>query len=449
MFVLVLIILPLVAFGQQRVSSDVPYSTLLPITARRERNLDHLDIETISYYLGIDPVTLEPLKKAPAQVGFDVAVMFYAQWCQNCHALAPYWDRIATHVRAGTKDSNLIMGLFNCELDTQHMQLCDTVGVQHYPTLLFIGTPPFRDHGFLSNILSTRSRAKNVAPLPNTVKFQGNWQYTESILDWIRAMQALSNWNKSSFLKSLRRGLLGFLKKPQPHDHSAALPVGLPVASDANDISSAQLSLLERRLKVIQEDSAKLEKLATHASLLLNSVIFPPSTKDAFSVLKEANGWDKANQDAVMKVLRNCVAELSLDYCSRVSTQVTMDYIAQMDSNATTPYNFTEIEVILINQIKEKEPFCAIFDECLEEDFVSEKCRPDKCPFNDQVACRYMTACFEESIQQEYAVALGIVKEGEPFPPKEQQATVTTPAADSGSGEKKGKSGGWGLFSKK
>lgn len=60
-------------------------------TARRERNLDHWDADTLVYYLGIDETTgkVSPDHEYP---GYDTAVMFYAQWCQNCHAFAPTWD---------------------------------------------------------------------------------------------------------------------------------------------------------------------------------------------------------------------------------------------------------------------------------------------------------------------------------------------------------------------
>jgi hypothetical protein len=47
---------------------------------RREQYLDHLDSDTLAYYLDEYP-------------GHDVAIMFYATWDQYSHTLAPYWAR--------------------------------------------------------------------------------------------------------------------------------------------------------------------------------------------------------------------------------------------------------------------------------------------------------------------------------------------------------------------
>jgi len=63
---------------------------------RREDSLDHWDSDTLAYYLDNYP-------------GYDLAVMFYAQWDTNSHQLAPYWNRIAVALDAGSTQSNLIM----------------------------------------------------------------------------------------------------------------------------------------------------------------------------------------------------------------------------------------------------------------------------------------------------------------------------------------------------
>jgi hypothetical protein len=57
------------------------YSVKGKITrVRREKHLDHLDSDSLAYYLDEYP-------------GHDVAIMFYATWDQYSHALAPYWAR--------------------------------------------------------------------------------------------------------------------------------------------------------------------------------------------------------------------------------------------------------------------------------------------------------------------------------------------------------------------
>ena len=112
--------------------------------SRRERNLDHWNAETLAAYLGLDPDTAKPLEE-DNYVGIDAGIMFYAQWCTNCHQFARVWDTIGQLLHAGTTESNLIMVLFNCELDQQHTRLCDAAGVTHYPTLMYVGAGPYYD----------------------------------------------------------------------------------------------------------------------------------------------------------------------------------------------------------------------------------------------------------------------------------------------------------------
>ena len=63
---------------------------------RRDNKLDHWDSDTLAYYLDNYP-------------GYDLAVMFYASWDQNSHALAPHWNEIAFNLDAGSSQSKLIM----------------------------------------------------------------------------------------------------------------------------------------------------------------------------------------------------------------------------------------------------------------------------------------------------------------------------------------------------
>eukprot|EP00545_Synedropsis_sp_CCMP1620_P007543 CAMPEP_0119015850 /NCGR_PEP_ID=MMETSP1176-20130426/11686_1 /TAXON_ID=265551 /ORGANISM="Synedropsis recta cf, Strain CCMP1620" /LENGTH=436 /DNA_ID=CAMNT_0006969173 /DNA_START=8 /DNA_END=1321 /DNA_ORIENTATION=- len=419
-------------------------SDLAPTVAktRRERFLDHLDPETLAYYLGLHPTTLEPIEQAEGDyVGFDVAVMFYAQWDQNSHALAPYWDNIGERLKAGSKQSKLVMGLFNCELDYQHVQLCAKAGITSYPTMLFIGAGPFHDTDPFTSIVGKDRSAgpAGAAPLPRTVKFQGNWQYTDSVKDWVKAMQGLSSWHKftdQGMLKNFRKGLMGFFHTKKFDKSSLSLPIGVPggtvVASDV------QTSVLENKLDVVEAEGKLMEKAATHASLLLDNVLFPPENQDAFSTLLETGGWDKTSPHAELQVLRTCVTELSLDYCSRLSTRVTSEYLekAVQSGVEVDMSNIEEIEEELRQTLAAIEPYCALYDECYTTDFAAEQCRPATCPLQ-AVGCAYLTACFDETVETEYAVALGLIKEGETFPPPAVQKKP--PAGDS-------KSKGWGFF---
>ena len=340
--------------------------------------------------------------------------MFYAQWCQNCHALAPTWDAIATHLHAGSQSSKLIMALFDCEQSYRNMQLCTAAGVQHYPTLMFIGDGTYHDTDIISKTVMGKKSAgpAGPSPIPWTVKFQGQWQYADSVLDWIRTMQGISRWHKwtsEGFLRYIRNGLLGFLRpKRLTKKKLQSLPVGIPSTGNTD----AQVSLLETKLEQTKEDGKLMEKAAAHAGLLLDAVLFPPKNDtDVFMKMNETGAWDTDKATPVTQVMRACTIELSLDYCSRLSTHVTNDYVDEM-ANMTEYPPMDEIEALLRDRIGQQEPYCALFDDCMVQDFSSKECRPAKCPFKD-AGCRYTAACLDSTIEKEYAVALGLIQEGE------------------------------------
>ena len=125
------------------------------------------------------------------------------------------------------------------------MQLCKAAGITHYPTLLFIGSGPFYDTDPISKILFGKKSAGMMgeAPVSNTVKFQGNWQYYDSVLDWIKTMQALSRWHTWStkgFGKRLRSFFLPERKQ------NKQLPLGVP--NKGSSISSTDVAVLEKQV---------------------------------------------------------------------------------------------------------------------------------------------------------------------------------------------------------
>jgi len=495
-------------------------------TARRERNLDHWDADTLAYYLGVNVKTGEPLPTSIEQddegdgiqvrqyAGHDAAVLFYAQWCNNCHSVAPYWDAIATHLNAGSVQSKLIMGLFDCEQDYQHMQLCTAAGVKNYPTMMFIGAGPYHDTDPLTSAIMGKDKSAGLmgaTVLPHTVKFQGNWRYADSIMDWISTMQGLSTWHQwttDGFLRHVRNGLLGiFFPKASKKKKSLnqSLPVGVPVtgsvgaststttsasssamSNEASSLLTAEMKELKSQLETVKEESKEFGKLATHASILVDNVLFPPASStpttstdensnttaatttavvDVYTVLNEKGAWDETDltSNKELSILKVCALEMSMDYCKRLSTHETNDYIEELDATTTVGQNldnypsFVEMEQIIKDRIATAEPFCSIFDECLVEEFKSERCRPTSCPFQQDVACRYVTACVDETIQTEYAVALGFITEGESWPPQPTSASgasataaAAAAAAAAGAGSQDaaaaaGGGGGWGM----
>lgn len=428
-------------------ASQKTYETLI---SRRERNLDHWDAETLAAYLGLDVDTAKPLPDSEHQyAGIDAAVMFYAQWCKNCQRFAQIWDTIGTLVHAGTTQSNLIMALFNCELNDQHTRLCNAAGVTHYPTLMFVGAGPYADSDPVSTFLLKDKAAGpyGATTLKRTVKFQGDLNIGDSVLDWIRAMQGLSKWYKwghtdGGWLKTIRSLFFNpFDKKKGKQDvQKTALPVGIPpVFGKTSGESTKSAYVLQKELKESEGkvSSMKIElqeyELATsHAGHLIQSFLFPKMADvadegtskkalDVFAVLDEVKGWNSKlsspgnsttetklsieNDEGV--IMKACVMGLTLDFCTRLSKKLTTDYLDSLDHLEQSKYpSFTEMEAQLRVILNETEPFCGIFDDCYAKDFKGEECRPSTCPFKNDGACRYVGSCLTEPIMSEYKDAL-------------------------------------------
>jgi len=393
---------------------------------RRERNLDHWDSDTLAYYLDEYP-------------GYDMAVLFYAQWDSHSRTLAPYWGKIAEKMDAGTSNSNLIMALFDCELNTIHMELCQAAGITHYPTMMFIGSGPYYDTDPITRTMFGKTAAGVLgnAPIPNTVKFQGNWQYTDSIEDWIRTMQALSNWHNWSTTglgKKLRTFFL-----PQGIKN-IALPIGIPgrvgggsggssstggstttnpSSSDSfsSTASSKEVEGLKAQLEKAQDSVGEMKKSISRSSDFLDAILVNgKNASDMYTVLDQQKAWTSATNTNNMttKVLLTCVQELSLDYCQRFTTGLANIFVDDMMSTGKTAQEILameNLEDLLMERVKQEEPYCALLDKCIVSDFAEESCRPNKCPFTNIGACQYLTSCTNPSLQKEYADLL-TAKEG-------------------------------------
>jgi thiol-disulfide isomerase/thioredoxin len=424
--------------------------------ARRERNLDHWDAETLAAYLSLDAETAKPLNE-DTYTGIDAAVMFYAQWCSNCHSFAPVWDTIGQLVKAGTTESNLILALFNCELNQQHMKLCDAAGVTHYPTLMYIGSGPIVDSDPVTKKILGKKAFGPYGPtkLARTVKFQGNLNIGDSVLDWIKAMKGLSTWYKwnhmeGGWLKGIRGLFKNPFKKQSSQTKQNALPVGVPGMSSSrlsggNTASNTPVSTakLERDLKkaesLAKEATKQLEdsQLASrHAGYLIDAFLFPQSNDDTdqsfvdvFSEMNATSAWDAKIEDGSNDeklILKSCVVDMTLDYCTRLSTKVATVYLNSLDSVPDTEYpSFAKMEEHLREIIKQTEPYCSMFNECFESEFTNTECRPAVCPFQKDGACRYVAACLSEYVQEEYKEALQ-KDESSSIQKSDSKTTVTT-----------------------
>lgn len=424
--------------------------------SRRDRNLDHWDADTLAAYLNLDPDTGKPLPEgtSPGYVGIDASVMFYAQWCTNCHKFAPVWDTIGQLVKAGTTESNLIMALFNCELNEQHTRLCDAAGVTHYPTLLFIGAGTYHDTDMISKAVRGDKAAGpyGVSKIDRTVKFQGNLNIGDSVLDWIKTMQGLSTWHKwnhyeGGWLKSARALFGNPFGKKVKMVQNTALPIGIPptlgtggqVASNEATRSDSKLSphVLKKELEKSETKISALDKdlkdsklATTHAGYLIESFLFPSTRivvdgkgenktihSDVFATMVEKDAWDasyEAGQEEFSDnlLLKSCVVDLTLDYCTRVTTRLTTEYLATLKDLPDSEYpSFSEMETELTEYIIKDEPYCGTFSDCNAKGFKPEEtCRPKTCPFERETGCHYVASCLTDSIKEEYKEAWEEVK---------------------------------------
>lgn len=467
--------------------------------SRRERNLDHWDVPAAAAYLGLHPETLAPLpvrvsesspsgadaaelgaaaspRLADEYAGHDAAVLFYAQWCRNCHAVAPSWDAIATHLNAGSRSSNLIMALFDCEKNTRHAELCLAAGIKAYPTLMFVGSGEFHDTDpITSSILGEDKSAGpfGASPLRRTAKFQGNWQYADQILDWVNVMRGLSSWHsmsESGPLRFFRNGMFNFITGGKASKYGKgnkgkeeSLPVGVPPGfqaelrgAGATTASAQEVKDLETKLNTTVQEKELYERAVTHSGYLLESVLFPPAEgdssapKDPFSILGKSEAWFQnvttlppgSPNSEHPSVVRSCVIELALDYCTRVTTRATNAYLEELGAiPESDPFpSMAEIEARLLSDVNEVEPYCGLVESCILGNFEDEGCRPAMCPFRNEAACHYLMSCMDPNVQDEYGVALGLIERGEKLAEKDLGSKASV---GSGKEEKQGDGGCW------
>ena len=110
----------------------------------------------------------------------DLGIMFYAPWCKYCKQLLPSWATIS-ELTAGKK--NLVIGKFNCEGSSVHVDLCKKLVVDRYPTLLFLGYGNFNQ--------GPNGALIGKSPNPRLVRFVSDI-YPEAVYDWITMLSFLS-----------------------------------------------------------------------------------------------------------------------------------------------------------------------------------------------------------------------------------------------------------------
>ena len=250
-------------------------------------------------------------------------------------------------------------------------------GIIAYPTIMYVGSGEYHDTDVLS--ISVLGKDKSAGPygattLRRTVKFQGNWQYGDQLLDWVSIMKGLSSWHavtESGPLRGLRNGIFrlitggkykGGKKGGSKMGKEGSLPVGVPptfqtelrgmgsvgsaggsvgsaaAGSVAGAVNAQDVKDLELKLNTTTEEKKLYEKAVTHSSYLLDGLLFKNSknaantdtpSRDPFTILTNSNGWytnattlptTATPNDEHPTILRSCALELSIDYCSRVTT---------------------------------------------------------------------------------------------------------------------------------
>lgn len=448
----------------------------------RKNNLDYFNVETLDYFLSLDA---NANHQTTSTLDYDVAVLFYANWDRNSHVIAPMWGQIAHLLQAGTVDSQLVMGLFDCELDAQTSQLCNKAGITHYPTVMFLNT-------------QTLQPLQRQFP-KHATKFQGNWQYGDAMLDWVKSLKYLSKWHQQGVGKRLRSFLWNILTGQAKHKTKEELPLGIPTASTttggggASSSTSATLSA-ENKMKMdeLQKEVTDMKDLAVRTGVMVEAMLFPHTSKDhgeeliaatlthdpnnvnktftdmfqLINRLEDGNGWtakaDSASLDT--QILRTCVQDISLDYCQRFAEVLAESVIHDLlpDSYETSTAQeqdetLTNIQVEMMRRLRAEEPYCGVLEECIISEFsASPDCRPAGCPFQDTIACRYVTTCLSENMQNDYAKAMGIDdyivnKRKEKEETKAGQAAAkpagegAQPTQEDTDGAKQKKGGMWGL----
>jgi Thioredoxin len=392
----------------------------------RHDHLDYFDVETIQYYLKstststttstATSTTTTTTKDTILSFDYDVAIMFYVQWSSHCHTLAPMWDQISRILNAGTIESKIIFGLFDCEDTKQHELICQSIGITKYPTLAFLSMAG------MNHPLSFKE------PRHMTI-YKGNWQYGDAILDWIRTLSTLSQWHRSNWIQKIRNIIFKQHTKKtsvRQQQQQQSLPIGIPQSMiDAQELQSLRkemnktVSLAKRASSLLEVLFVPIQYNDTMTYPILNE--YTGGTKnytDVYGMLHERNAWKTDTTTTTIMttstiynvIVRTCTCELTMDYCDRLSNHFMNQWIDlwPLDQKLTDEA-FILFQKQLNNYMNHTESHCIYMDECSISNFTKSFCQPITCPFHDRMACRYLTACLTDRIYNEYDNALGLV----------------------------------------
>mmetsp|Transcript_20613 Transcript_20613/g.19954 ORF Transcript_20613/g.19954 Transcript_20613/m.19954 type:complete len:209 (+) Transcript_20613:245-871(+) len=110
----------------------------------------------------------------------DMAIMFYAPWCERSRKLSKSWEKIAI-VLSNNKD--LIVGQFNCEKPAGNLELCTKLGIERFPSVFFLG--------YDNRQLLPKKEDLFMNPHPRFIRYTATL-YPNAIYDWIRMLNLVS-----------------------------------------------------------------------------------------------------------------------------------------------------------------------------------------------------------------------------------------------------------------
>jgi thiol-disulfide isomerase/thioredoxin len=111
----------------------------------------------------------------------DLAIVFYVPWCEYCKHMFPVWQSIAALTK---NNKNLVLGKFNCEFSADHTSICQSFGVDRYPSIYFAGYGNFNQ--------APAGEPFGKAKFPSVVRYTADL-YPDAIYDWIRLLHTMSS----------------------------------------------------------------------------------------------------------------------------------------------------------------------------------------------------------------------------------------------------------------
>lgn len=120
----------------------------------------------------------------------DLAIMFYAPWCKYCKQLSTSWEQIAMifhSSRLSGKTNKLFVGVFNCELNTKHAELCSDIGVDRYPAVYYIS------YGTMYPSHSSNKMKKFPKDVRDRISQFNADIYPEALYEWINMLYMIGS----------------------------------------------------------------------------------------------------------------------------------------------------------------------------------------------------------------------------------------------------------------